>query len=119
MIQAGAKGYITKNNNPEKLREAIDTLYEKGVYLPESLSEKIFSRIKNNLLFSESKSAFLNEKEKVFLSFLCKELSYQEIADKMFLSPRTIDDYRKKICKKLNVQGKSGLIVYAMNNGLK
>lgn len=119
MIQAGAKGYITKNNNPEKLREAIDAIYEKGVYLPESLSEKLFSGIKNNLLFSESKSAILNEKEKVFLSFLCKELSYQEIADKMFLSPRTIDDYRKKICKKLNVKGKSGLIVYAMNNGLK
>ncbi|MDP3666076.1 MAG: LuxR C-terminal-related transcriptional regulator, partial [Sediminibacterium sp.] len=103
----------------EKLKEAIDTLYEKGVYLPESLSAKIFSGIKNNILFSEDKATNLTEKEKTFLSLLCQELSYQEIAGKMFLSPRTVDDYRKKLTRKLNVKGKSGLIVYAMSNGLK
>lgn len=119
MIQAGAKGYITKNSDPEKLKEAIDTLYDKGVYLPESLSAKLFSGIKNNLFSNENKLPNLNEKEKTFLSLLCQELSYQEIAEKMFLSPRTIDDYRKKLTKKLNVKGKSGLIVYAMNNRFK
>jgi two-component system invasion response regulator UvrY len=119
MIQAGAKGYITKNSDPEKLKEAIDTLYEKGVYLPESLSAKLFSGIKNNLLVNQDKTPVLNEKEKTFLSLLCQELSYQEIAGKMFLSPRTVDDYRKKLTRKLNVKGKSGLIVYAMNSGLK
>ena len=118
MIQAGAKGYITKNSEPEKLKEAIDTLYEKGVYLPESLSAKIFSGIKNNNFQKENKVPVLTEKERTFLSLICKELSYNEIADKMFLSPRSIDDYRKKLTKKLNVKGKSGLIVYAMNNGL-
>lgn len=119
MIQAGAKGYITKNSDPEKLKEAIDTLYEKGVYLPESLSAKIFSGIKNSILLSADKATNLTEKEKTFLSLLCQELSYQEIAGKMFLSPRTVDDYRKKLTRKLNVKGKSGLIVYAMSNGLK
>ncbi len=118
MIQSGAKGYITKNSEPEKLKEAIDTLYEKGVYLPESLSAKVFSGIKNNRLNNETNIPSLTEKERVFLSMLCQELSYIEIADKMFLSPRTIDDYRKKLTKKLNVKGKSGLIVYAMNHGL-
>lgn len=119
MIRAGAKGYITKNSDPEKLKEAIDTLYEKGVYLPESLSAKIFSGIKNSILLSADKATNLTEKEKTFLSLLCQELSYQEIAGKMFLSPRTVDDYRKKLTRKLNVKGKSGLIVYAMSNGLK
>jgi two-component system invasion response regulator UvrY len=119
MIQSGARGYITKNSEPEKLKEAIDILFEKGVYLPETLSAKIFSGIKNNLLVNQDKIPVLNEKEKTFLTLLCQELSYQEIADKMFLSPRTVDDYRKKLTKKLNVKGKSGLIVYAMNNGLK
>lgn len=119
MIRAGAKGYITKNSDPEKLKEAIDTLYEKGVYLPESLSARIFSGIKNSILLSADKATNLTEKEKTFLSLLCQELSYQEIAGKMFLSPRTVDDYRKKLTRKLNVKGKSGLIVYAMSNGLK
>jgi DNA-binding NarL/FixJ family response regulator len=119
MIRAGAKGYITKNSQPEKLKEAIDTLYEKGAYLPENLSEIVFNGIKNNILGTIESPPILNEKEKHFLSLLCQELSYPEIAQKMFLSPRTIDDYRKKLTKKLNVKGKSGLIVYAMNNGLK
>jgi two-component system invasion response regulator UvrY len=119
MIQAGARGYITKNNDPEKLKEAIDTLYEKGFYLPESLSGSIFNGIKNNLIANHDSIPVLTEKEKSFLSLLCRELSYKEIAEKMFLSPRTIDDYRKKLTRKLKVKGKSGLIVYAMNNGLK
>jgi two-component system invasion response regulator UvrY len=120
MIQAGAKGYITKNNDPEKLKEAIDTLYHKGVYLPESLSEKLFSGIKNNVLAIHEEPAFeLTDKEKEFLSLLTHELSYKEIADRMFLSPRTIDDYRIKLTKKLKVKGKSGLIIYAINKGLR
>ena len=119
MIQSGAKGYITKNAEPEKLREALDALYENGVYLPEELSATIFSGIQNNILVGQDNIPVLNEKEKMFLTLLCKELSYQQIAEKMFLSPRTIDDYRIKLAKKLKVKGKSGLIVYAMTNGLK
>lgn len=118
MIQAGAKGYITKKSDPDKLKEAIDTLYEKGVYLPESLSKKIFTGIQNDVLSQSVKHAILNEKEKMFLSLLCQELSYKEIAGRMYISPRTVDDYRRRLAKKLSVKGKSGLIVYAMNNKL-
>lgn len=120
MIQAGAKGYITKNNDPEKLKEAIDILSHKGVYLPESLSEKVFNGIRNNVLaIPEEKGPELTDKEKEFLSLLTHELSYKEIADRMFLSPRTIDDYRIKLTRKLKVKGKSGLIIYAINNGIR
>ena len=119
MIQAGAQGYITKNSEPEKLKMAIDTLYEKGVYLPDNLSAKIFSGIKNNILSNQHSVDELNEREKHFLSLLCHELSYKEIAEKMFLSHRTVEDYRKNLTRKLKVKGKSGLIVYAMNHGLK
>ncbi|MES2002883.1 MAG: response regulator transcription factor [Bacteroidota bacterium] len=118
MIQSGARGYITKNADPEKLKEAIDILYEKGAYLPENLSVKLMNGVRNNLTLAHNETPALNEKETMFLKLLCKELSYQEIATQMFLSPRTIDDYRKKLTRKLNVKGKSGLIVYAMHNGL-
>jgi DNA-binding NarL/FixJ family response regulator len=119
MIQSGAKGYVTKNSEPEKLAEAIDTLYKNDVYLPESLSAKLFSGIRNHLLSNEPPIPVLNEKEKTFLSLLCQELSYVEIADKMFLSQRTMDDYTQKLAKKLKVKGKAGLIIYAMNHGLQ
>lgn len=118
MIQAGAHGYITKNVDPEKMKEAIDAIVDKGVYLPEALSAKIFSGIKKNILSHEEKAVTLTDKERLFLALICQELSYQEIAAKMYLSPRTVDDYRKKLARKLNVKSKSGLIVYAMNHGL-
>jgi two-component system invasion response regulator UvrY len=118
MIQAGARGYITKNNDPEKLKEAIELIYEKGVYLPESLSACVFAGIRDNALYHPVTQQVLTEKEKLFLRLLCQQLSYKEIAVKMLLSPRTIDDYRKKLSAKLNVKGKSGLIVYAMNHGI-
>ncbi len=118
MIQAGAKGYISKKNDPEMLHEAIVTLFDNGVYLQESLSAKIFQGIQNNILLTSSNLAILNDKEKTFLSLLCQELPYKEIAQRMFLSRRTIDDYTRKLAKKLNVKGKSGLIVYAVNNKL-
>jgi DNA-binding NarL/FixJ family response regulator len=118
MIQAGAKGYISKKNDPEILQEAIETMYHKGVYLQESLSSKIFNGIQQNILQQSPSFTILNDKEKTFLSLLCQEFSYREIALRMFLSPRTIDDYTKKLAKKLSVKGKSGLIVYAMSHNL-
>jgi DNA-binding NarL/FixJ family response regulator len=118
MIQAGAKGYISKRNDPEMLLDAIKTIHENGVYLEESLSSKIFLGIQNNILLKSQNLTILNEKEKTFLSLLCQELPYKEIARRMFLSPRTVDDYTRKLAKRLSVKGKAGLIVYAVNNKL-
>lgn len=116
MIQAGAKGYIAKNSDPEKLHEAIQELYNKGSYIPDAISRKIINGIRNNVL-SENINIKLTSNERKFLSLLCRQLSYSEIAEKMYLSPNTMDDYRKKLTKKLKVKGKSGLIIYAMQHG--
>lgn len=116
MIQAGAKGYLTKNSEPEELKFAIETLYEKGAYLPEYLSPKLLSGIQNGALQKALDNPTLNEKEKQFLKLLCQELSYQKISEIMFVSPRTIDDYRKRLARKLRVKGRAGLIMYAIKN---
>lgn len=116
MIQAGANGYLTKNSEPEELKHAIETIYEKGVYIPEHLSAKLLSGIQNGVLNSPIDTPVLNIKEKQFLHLLCQELTYQQIAKKMFVSPRTIDDYRKRLTRKLNVKGRAGLIMYAIKH---
>lgn len=118
MIQAGAKGYLTKNSEPDELKFAIETLYEKGAYIPEHLSQKLVSGIQNRALLGAVDTPTLNDKEKQFLKLLCKELSYQKISEIMFVSPRTIDDYRKRLTRKLKVKGRSGLIIYAIKNVL-
>ena len=60
----------------------------------------------------------MNEQERKFLHFACSEMTYQEIADKMFLSPKTIDGYRNSLFEKLNVKSRVGLALYAVKHGL-
>lgn len=117
MIQGGAHGYITKNAEPEKLHDAIQSLWNNGSYIPENISHKIVAGLQKNVLQSESK-VDLSTNEMKFLRLLCQQLTYQEIAAQMFLSPKSMDDYRKKLTKKLGVKGKAGLIVYAMEHQL-
>lgn len=117
MIQAGAKGYITKNAEPEKLHEAVQVLWQTGTYIPDHISQKMVTGLQKNIL-QESPIDEISESERKFLRLLCQELSYQQIAEQMYLSPSTMDDYRKKLTKKLGVKGKSGLIVFAMQNKL-
>ncbi|WP_337994845.1 response regulator transcription factor [Polaribacter ponticola] len=56
------------------------------------------------------------EREVTFLRLACTELTYKEIADKMNLSPKTIDGYRDTLFTKLNVRNRVGLVMYAIKN---
>jgi Response regulator containing a CheY-like receiver domain and an HTH DNA-binding domain len=58
----------------------------------------------------------LNVREIEFLKLVCTEMTYKEIAGKMFLSVRTIDGYRDSLFEKLNVKSRVGLVLYAIKN---
>jgi DNA-binding NarL/FixJ family response regulator len=60
----------------------------------------------------------LNERELEFMKLVCTEWTYKEIADRMYLSPRTIDGYRDALFEKLNVRTRVGLAMYAVKNGI-
>lgn len=115
MFRMGAKGYLLKNTNPVELRNALDAVMNKNVYLSEYISGKLVSGL-NRQVDSEPEETVLNEKEREFLRWACTELSYKEIAEKMFLSPRTIDDYRQSLFARLNVHSRVGLVMYAIKN---
>jgi two-component system invasion response regulator UvrY len=117
MFKVGAKGYLLKNTDPEELKKALDALIDKNVYLSEYVSGKLVSGLHQE---SEEpvKEIILNEKEREFLRWACSELSYKEIASKMFVSPRTVDDYRQSLFNKLKVHSRVGLVLYAIKNGI-
>jgi DNA-binding CsgD family transcriptional regulator len=60
----------------------------------------------------------LTENETIFLRWICTEKTYKEIADEMFLSPRTIDTYRDNLFKKIDVKTRVGLAIFAIKNGI-
>jgi DNA-binding NarL/FixJ family response regulator len=117
IFRLGAKGYLLKNTDPDELNTALDSLIEKNVYLSDYVSGKLVSglHIDNE---SPEKEIVLNEREREFLRWTCSELSYKEIAGKMFISPRTVDDYRQALFSKLKVHSRVGLAMYAIKNGL-
>lgn len=117
IFRLGAKGYLLKNTDPPELKNALDSIMNKNVYLSEYVSGKLVSGLHNNVDV-DLKETVLNEKEREFLRWTCSELSYKDIAEKMYLSPRTIDDYRQSLFNKLKVHSRVGLVMYAIKNGI-
>lgn len=120
MLKCGAKGYILKDSEPAELKAAIHSLLSKGFYYSDLVSGKLIHAI--NKIDDEGSDinivANLNDRETDFLKYACTELTYKEIADKMFVSPRTIDGYRDALFEKLNVKTRVGLVMYAIKNGI-
>ncbi|MBL7758477.1 MAG: response regulator transcription factor, partial [Chitinophagaceae bacterium] len=85
MFRLGAKGYLLKNAEPTELREALDSLMDKNVYLSEYVSGKLVSGLQQTDLEANSREVVLNEKEREFLRWVCSELSYKDIAAKMYI----------------------------------
>jgi two-component system, NarL family, invasion response regulator UvrY len=120
MLKNGAKGYILKDIEPSELKLALDSVMRKGFYYSEMVTGKLIHTI-NNLDEPEQKIHHfltLNEREIEFLKLVCTELTYKEIAEKMYLSPRTIDGYRDSLFEKLNAKTRVGLVLYAIRNGI-
>lgn len=120
MLKYGAKGYILKDSDPIQLKNAIDELVKKGFYYSELVSGKLISAISKMDPDGDDSEDLnhLSEREKDFLRHSCSELTYKEIADKMYVSPRTIDGYRDALFEKLQVKTRVGLVIYAIKNGL-
>ena len=117
IFRLGAKGYLLKNTEPEELQKALDSIANKNVYLSEFVSEKLVSGLHGGA-DEPDQTVILNEKEKEFLRWTCTELAYKDIAEKMYLSARTIDDYRQSLFNKLKVHSRVGLVMYAIRNGI-
>jgi len=118
MIRCGAKGYLLKNVHPVELENALNTLVRTGHYYPDWATHKVFASISKDVSPAKKEKIDISEREITFLRYCVTEMSYKEIADKMFCSHRTIETYRDSLCEKLGVKSRVGLAVYAIKNGL-
>ena len=113
MLRAGVKGYILKDCDPSELEYAINSIMTSGFYYTENVTGKLVS-----IVSKKDSDDELNEREITFLKLVCSELTYKEIADKMYKGVRTIDGYRDALFEKLNVKTRIGLVLYAIKNGI-
>ncbi|WP_340201569.1 response regulator transcription factor [Ascidiimonas sp. W6] len=116
MIKNGSKGYMLKNVHPLELENALNSLAKNGHFFPEWAAKKVFTSIREDTIDASSKLN-LSDREKEFLRYTVTEMTYKEIAEKMFCSPRTIENYRDSLFEKLELKSRVGLAVYAIKNG--
>ena len=120
MAAAGAKGFLLKDSGFDEVVEAVNTVCGGGTYfsslLLTSLSQSLRSTQTSPSAINEQD--MLSEREVEVLIGICQGLSTQEIADRHFISKRTVDKHRANILEKSGCKNTASLVVYAIKNGL-
>ncbi|OQP53456.1 DNA-binding response regulator [Niastella yeongjuensis] len=116
MVRYGAKGYLLKNVRPPELEKALDAVVQKGYYYPDWITHKLLLNLSSGK--EQNMAIQLNERELVFLQYAASELTYKEIGEKMFCSPRTVESYRDGLFEKFGQKTRIGLVIYALKQGI-
>jgi Response regulator containing a CheY-like receiver domain and an HTH DNA-binding domain len=108
MMRNGASGYLLKSADPPTLQQAIAALSRNEQYIDARiekamLNEAISGKKKGN-------QVLLTKRETEILTLIANELTNQEIADKLFISLRTVETHRQNLIEKLNVKNTAGLV---------
>jgi len=116
-ITAGAHGYLLKDDSDTELLTAIETVQQGRVYIsPQLISEvsgEMVSAFRNP---RETPLVQLTKREKEVLQMVARGLTSKQIADKLCLSPRTIEKYRSKLLKKFKMKKTVDLVSYVARN---
>ena len=115
VIKVGAHGYLLKDSSKNELLEGISTVLEGGTFFVDKVKEVLIEGLRSDSSFSHIK---LTDREKEVLSLICRELTTQQIANKMDVSTHTVETYRKHLLAKTGAKNSIGLLKFAMENHL-
>ena len=122
MMELGANGFLTKESGPEELEEAIRKVSSTGYYFSDALSQAMLQHLEGEKRkkprLDMELSTDLSERETEVLQLICQELTTPEIAEKLYLSPRTIEGYRKQLLVKTGTRNTAGLVLWAVREGV-
>lgn len=119
LIEKGAHGFLLKDNPIETIVDAIYAVMENGYYFNDHVS-KVMVRglMKNQKIKPGFADAGLSEREIEVVKLICKEYTNKEIAEKLYISVRTVDGHREKILQKTKAKNAVGIVMYAIKNNL-
>jgi DNA-binding NarL/FixJ family response regulator len=122
-LQAGASGYILKTIGKEDLVNAIETVFKGDNYFGKDVSEIMMAKFMKKSIPHQTNATLLNvddltKREIEVLKLIARELTNQEISDKLFISPRTVDSHRRNLLQKIGAKNTAGLVGFAYQNGL-
>jgi DNA-binding NarL/FixJ family response regulator len=123
MLKSGAKGFIKKSVDTSELIQAITAILGGRLYYALDIANALIERRILGKTFAEFHSnnsavARLSKREIEILKYIADQMTNEEIAKKLFLSKRTIDNHRQNILNKLGMNNTAGLVRFAVENGL-
>ncbi len=120
LMENGANGYMLKNAEPNEIRRAIMEVYEKGYYLNNFVNRILLkkSHARQKVVPSLNNEITLSDKEKDVLRYICMEFTAAEIAQKMEISPRTVEAIKDRLMERFGSKNTAGLVFFAVKNNL-
>lgn len=118
MLESGASGFVLKDSDIEEVYAAVEAVMDGDSYFSEALLGSFTRNMSRLTLHDTVSEETLSEREVEILVEVCRGLSNQEIADKLFISKRTVDKHRANILEKTGCKNTANLVVYAIKNHL-
>lgn len=119
LIERGANGYLVKDSDPQEVKEAILSVYLKGSYI----NERALRAIQNNLGRKHkdqpiAPQLLLTRREEEVLNLICQQFTTEEIAEKLFISVKTVNGHRNNLLQKTASRNMAGLVVFALRHNV-
>lgn len=119
LMQLGASGFLLKDEDPEIVITAVTRVAEDGVYFRDYVSRALLKGSKQqNSRKGEALHTKLSDRELQVLQLICKEHTSKEIAEKLFISYRTVEGHRRSMQEKTGAKNIVGLVLYAVERGM-
>jgi len=118
VIEAGGSGYVLKTGADSELIEAIRVVHRDEVFLYPSAAKLLLGKYLERSEAGEQAYDGLTQRERDVLRLTAEGYTGQEIAERLVLSPKTVDTYRQRVMEKLNLHHRSELVKYALRKGL-
>lgn len=117
-VMAEADGYILKNAGRSELLQAVHRIASGGTYFSQDIVPIIYGQYHKQKIQDEQLSQ-LSVREREVLGLIVKELTSEEIAGRLFISKKTVDNHRQNLLEKTNCKSTVGLVKFAIKNGLE
>ena len=120
LMENGANGYLLKNAEPQEIRKAIMDVCEKGYYLNNFVNRILIKKAhsRQKTIPSLNSEITVSDKEREVLRYICMEFTAQEIAQKMDISPRTVEAIKDRLMERFGSKNTAGLVFFAVKNNL-
>jgi DNA-binding NarL/FixJ family response regulator len=119
LLQAGVRGFLTKDTEISELRSALNNVIRSGYHHTNNTTGRLINLFRKSQEHATLMKSMLSDMEYRFLRLVCTDLTYKEIAKEMHLNIRAVDNIRDTLFGKLEVKSRVGLVMYSIRHGIQ